>query len=135
MSIGCAGGMWIVYGTFPLPTSSSAVSSFDDIRLAWEPELSGITGVSAASEVTESGSSPNGSNLYVCGGGACVGTKEGGGTRIDADLRLPPPAPDGPCEAVLVRPEAVLLRKPAALGEMETYCPFDSWCTLLALLL
>jgi len=136
ISIGCAGGMWIVYGAFPLRTSGSAMSSFDDIRLAWEPELSGITDVSGTSdrEVVESGSSPNGSNLYVCGGGACVGTKEGGGTRIDADLRLPP-APDGPCDAVLVvvRPETALLRKPAALGEMETYCPLDSWCTLLPL--
>lgn len=119
-------------------TSGSEVSSFEvDIRLAWEPELRGITDVSAASEdPEESGSSPNGSNLYVCGGGACVGTKEGGGTRIDADLRLPPAAPDGPCEAVLevlVRPETPVLRKPGTLGEMETYCPFDSWCTLLVL--
>jgi hypothetical protein len=122
-----------VYGAFLLPTPGSAVSSFDDIRLACDPELSGMTDVSAGSEVVERGSSPNGSNLYVCGGGACVGTKEGGGTRIDADLRLPP-APDGPCEAVLVRPEVALLRKPAVLGEMETYCPFDSWCTLLPLL-
>jgi hypothetical protein len=128
--------MWIVYGAFLLPNSGSAISSFDDIRLACEPELRGMTDVSAASEVVERGSSPNGSNLYVCRGGACVGTKEGGGTRIDTDLRLPP-APDGPCEALLVvvvRPEAALLRKPAALGETETYWPFDSWWTLLPLL-
>jgi len=92
--------------------------------LAWEPELRGMTAVSGDPE-EESGSSPNGSNLYVWDGGAWVGTKEGGGTRIDADLRLPPAAPDGPCEAALEVLEAEFLRKPAAFGEMETYCPFD----------
>jgi hypothetical protein len=34
ISIGCAGGMWIVYGAFPFLTSGSAVSSLDDTRLA-----------------------------------------------------------------------------------------------------
>ena len=62
ISVGCAAGMWIVYGAPVLPPLlyPSLRSSLGCWRLAWNPPESGAVTDKGAS------SSANGSNLYPC---------------------------------------------------------------------
>ena len=89
ISVGCAAGMWIVYGAPVLPPLlyPSLRSSLGCWRLAWNPPESGAVTDKGAS------SSANGSNLYPCCTrpplALALALAYAGGTRIDAERRRP----------------------------------------------
>ena len=91
ISVGCAAGMWIVYGAalLPPPLYPSLRSSLGCWRLAWNPPESGAVTDKGAS------SSANGSNLYPCcarpplAWALALALAYAGGTRIDAERRRP----------------------------------------------